>query len=45
MIQSGLLFANITNVEDKLTKLTSSIGICFVSSNLYEIYETMSDGH
>ena len=41
MIQSGFLFANITNLEDKMTKLTSSISICFVSSNLYEIHETV----
>ena len=27
-----------------MVKLTSSIGICFVSSNLYEIHETVSDG-
>ena len=47
MIQSSFLFANniFTNLEDKLTKLTSSIGICFASFNLYEIQETVSDGH
>ena len=42
MIQSGFLFANINN---KMTKLTSSIGIGFVSSNLYQIHENVSDGH
>ena len=29
MIQSGFLFANITNLEDKMIKLTSSISICY----------------
>ena len=42
MIQSSFLFANIIN---KIAKLTSSINICFVSSNLYEIHETVSEGH
>ena len=42
MIQSSFLFANVTN---KMAKLTSSIGIWFVSSNLYEIHETVLDGH
>ena len=42
MIQFSFLFANITN---KMGNLTSSIGICFVSANLYEIHETVSDGH
>ena len=28
-----------------MTKLTSNISICFVSSNLYEIDKTVSDGH
>ena len=45
MIQSSFLFANIANLIDKMTKLTSSIGICFASSNMYEIHETVSDGH
>ena len=42
MIQSISLLANITN---KMAKLTSSIAICFVSSNLYEIHETLLDGN
>ena len=42
MIQCRFLFANITN---KMAKLTSSIGICFVSYSLYEIHETVSEGH
>ena len=41
MIKSSFLFANITNKA----KLTFRIGICFASSNLYEIYETVVDGH
>ena len=41
MIQSSFLFASITN---KMAKLASSIGICFVSSNLYEIHKTVSGG-
>ena len=45
MTQSSFLFGNFTNLEDKTTKLTSSMGICSVSSNLYEIHETVSDGH
>ena len=28
-----------------MAKLTSSIGICFASSSLYEIHETVSDLH
>ena len=40
IIQSSFLFANITNLEHKMTKLTSSIGICFVFSNLNEINKT-----
>ena len=44
MIQSSFLFEN-TNLEDKMTKLTSSIDICVVSSNLHEIHDTVSDGH
>ena len=44
MIQSSFLFANITNLEEgKIIKLTSST--CFLSSNLYEIHETVSNGH
>ena len=42
MTNYSSLFANITN---KMAKLTSSIGICSVSFNLYEIHETVSDGH
>ena len=42
MIQFSFLFVNITN---KMVNMTSSIGICFISSNLYEILETVSDGH
>ena len=38
MAQSSFLFANIIN---KIAKLTSNTGICFVSSNLYEIHETL----
>ena len=34
------LFSNITN---RMAKQTSGIGICFESSNLYEICETLSD--
>ena len=30
MMQSSFLFASITNLEDKMTKLTSSIDICYV---------------
>ena len=40
MIQSSFLFVNNTILEDKMAKLTSSIGICFVSSKLYEIIWT-----
>ena len=47
MIQSTFLFASITNLEDKMAKLTSGIAILlcifFVSSNLYEIHEIVSD--
>ena len=42
IIQSSFLFANITN---KMAKLTSSIGTCFISSNLCDIDETVSDRH
>ena len=45
MIQSSFLFANITNLKQKVTELTSSINISFVSANLCEIHETVSDGH
>ena len=41
-MKSSVLFANITK---KMAKPTSSIGICFVSSNLCEIHEIVSDGH
>ena len=41
-IQLSFLFANITN---KMANLTSSTGICFVSSDFYEIHETVLDGH
>ena len=37
--------ANITNLEDNLTKMTSSSGICFLPFTLHEIYDTASDGH
>ena len=37
--------ANSTNLEDKLTKMISSSGICFLPSSLHEIYDTVSDGH
>ena len=30
MMQSSFLFASITNLEGKMTKLTSSIDICYV---------------
>ena len=40
MIQSSFFFADITN---EMANLTSSIGIYFVPSNLYEIHETVSD--
>ena len=43
MIQSYFVFANISNLENNMTKLASSIGICFVSFNLREIHETVSD--
>ena len=42
MIQFSFLFANINS---KMVNLTSSIGICFLSSDLYKIHETVSDGH
>ena len=42
MFQSSSLFDNITNI---IVKLASDICICFVSSSLYEILETESDGH
>ena len=45
MIQSSFLFANITNLEDKMIKLTSSISICFVPSYLYEIHKAVSQGY
>ena len=41
MIQSTFLLDNITNRQDKMKKLTFNIGICFVSSNLYETHETV----
>ena len=37
--------ANSTSLEDKLTKMISSSGICFLPSSLHEIYDTVSDGH
>ena len=33
------------NITNKMAKLTSSIDIFLVSSNLYEIHETVSDGY
>ena len=46
MTQSSFSFANITNLQDKVTELPFSIDISFVSLiNYYEIRETVSGGH
>ena len=43
MIRSNFVFANTSNLENNMAKLSSSTDICFVSFNLREIHETVSD--